>query len=206
MSKGISALRALDAHKLHPGVGRPTRAAAPQGINPGNTPAGGVGAAVERLPKPACPMCRAEVVYSCGHAVRRTQFDAGPLTLDHWPNYARTARMMRLDTTGLVTMMAVVAAATAAARTADRLSHRKNIHEGFLYALRRHIRRVVAVMTGRATLAMEYYLLELLSKLCIARGINFCQRFKISSDEMSIAWSYFLLFMMGSFSFLSLQY
>lgn len=41
-------------------------------------------AALERLPKPTCPMCRAEVIYSCGHVVRRTQFDAGPLTLDHW--------------------------------------------------------------------------------------------------------------------------
>lgn len=34
--------------------------------------------------RPTCPVCRAEVVYPCGHAARSTQFDAGPLTLDHW--------------------------------------------------------------------------------------------------------------------------
>lgn len=29
-------------------------------------------------------MCRASIVYSCGHAARPTQFDIGAIASDHW--------------------------------------------------------------------------------------------------------------------------
>lgn len=41
-------------------------------------------ASVEDLPPPTCPLCRASIVYSCGHAARATEFDAGAIAADHW--------------------------------------------------------------------------------------------------------------------------
>lgn len=41
-------------------------------------------ASMEDLPAPTCPMCRAPIVFSCGHAARATEFDAGAIAADHW--------------------------------------------------------------------------------------------------------------------------
>ncbi|KAK6222713.1 hypothetical protein LQW54_000894 [Pestalotiopsis sp. IQ-011] len=41
-------------------------------------------ASLEQLPPPTCPMCRASIVYSCGHAALPTEFETGAIGAGHW--------------------------------------------------------------------------------------------------------------------------